>query len=273
MSKICFNGLFLDADAPVITAANRGYRYGDGFFETIRVVNNTIPLIVYHKSRIESTVSLLDYSLPNTNNIDTIFEKVLELCSKNNCSNNARVRISFSNGDGSLFDSPTPLHYLVETWPLKDNSYTFNEAGLEVGIFESIKKSTDKYANIKSSSALLYSVAMRFAKKKIWDDAVILNQKDNIIESTIANIFWIKHKSIFTPPLSEGCVNGVMRRFLMEKLSVVEKYGTLNDLQNADEIFLTNAVRGIRWVKGFNQSRFTNKVAFQIFETFLSKID
>ncbi|HMF70840.1 MAG TPA: aminotransferase class IV, partial [Flavitalea sp.] len=79
----------------------------------------------------------------------------------------------------------------------------------------------------------------------------------------------------FTPPLSEGCVAGIMRRFLLRELpqygfDIEEKPLTISDIENADECFLTNAISGIRWVREFRKTTFTNSITAEIFQQFIA---
>ncbi len=109
-----------------------------------------------------------------------------------------------------------------------------------------------------------------FAQKNKLDDAIILNAFERICESAIANIFIIKGESVFTPPLSEGCVAGVMRRWMLEKFSlknyaVTEKELSIEEVLDADEFFLTNSIHPIRWVKTFREKNYGNKKVKEIY--------
>ncbi len=250
MSAICFNGKYFREQEAILPASNRAYRYGDGFFETMRIWNENILLSAYHKNRIEKTIDLLQYKAPVGFSTEKLFREIITLCIANNCGSSARVRLSFSNGNGGLSDLNHPFNYLIETWPIATSPYPFAETGLTVGIFPAIRKSCDKYANIKSSSALLYSLASRYALQQQWDDCIVLNQHGNICETTIGNIFWIKNDQIFTPALTEGSVAGVMRAWLLDNIkNVQETTGTPQDLEEADELFMTNAIKGIHPIK------------------------
>ncbi len=275
MHSIYFNGQFFPADQPVIHADNRSYRYGDGFFKTIRLTNGRAPLIDYHLRRIRQSMKLLNYITPEDllAKIETI---IAELAARNNCSDSARIRLSFSNGRGSLYEPAGKPDCLIEATPLASPEAALMPKGLLLGICPLIRKSCDAYANLKSASYLTSSVAAGFAREHNWDDALIINQHDRIAESTVSNIFWLKNETLHTPPLSEGCVAGVMRSFLMENLGqqngvnsrirLIETTCTENQLLEADEIFLTNALTGIRWVERFGARRYTNAVAGKIWK-------
>jgi branched-chain amino acid aminotransferase len=120
-------------------------------------------------------------------------------------------------------------------------------------------------------------MAARFARENKLNDALVSNQYGRIAEASIANIFWLKDEVIYTPPLSEGCVAGVMRRHLLEKLpaagyKILEKPCSIADIENADEIFLTNAVKGIRWVRQFRDKIYSNNLSQKIYKEFIQTI-
>ncbi len=143
---------------------------------------------------------------------------------------------------------------LIQCWPLPEHLLQLNENGLHIGIYSGARKTCDAFANLKSNNYLPYLLSAQFAKQHQLNDAVLLNVFDRICDASIANIAWIKNGTIFTPPLSEGCVAGVMRRYLLEQcenitgIKFLEQTGTANDLEQADELFLTNAISGIRRV-------------------------
>src|SRR5690606_1570400 len=107
--------------------------------------------------------------------------------------------------------------YLVESFPLEPHFIALNEAGLTIGIAGNLVKSNDSIANLKSCNALVYALASMQAKENKWNDALVVNNNGNIIETSIANLFWVKNRKIYTPPLSEGCVAGVMRAYILDK--------------------------------------------------------
>lgn len=152
--------------------------------------------------------------------------------------------------------------FIIECFPLDPSTTTLNENGLIIGIAEGLQKSPDAIANLKTSNSLIYAVAAQQANEHKWNDALILNTSGHIIESTIANIFWIKDNSIYTPPLSSGCIAGVMRRFIIATLAdkgigVQEKELSKEILLSADEVFLTNAIKGIKWVSDLENTKFS----------------
>ncbi len=277
MRIICLNGKFVKADEPVLPADNRGYRYGDGLFETMKVAKGKILLQNYHTERLFSGMQLLKMEIPGLFTTEKLINEALQLCSKNGCTGLARVRLSVSRGNGGLYDSDNKLQYIIECWPLPETTNQLNENGLLIDIFPDSRKSCDAFSNLKSANYLPYVMAAQFAKENKLNDCLVLNQQERIADATIANVFMVKNKNIVTPALSEAPVNGVVRRFLLENLpaagyNVQEGKLGVEDLMDADELFLTNAVNGMRWVKQFRNKSYTNKLVPEIYRQFVQTI-
>ena len=244
------NGKIIPAADAAVPVDNGAFRYGYGLFETMLVQDGAIRLKQYHWERLLQGVALLGFELPKMLTIDKLEEQVLKLVAKNKLNNLCRVRLQLYAAAGGLYGLTTPQPgYIVECFPLGDDALLLNENGLVAGIAEGVQKSADVLGNLKSCNALIYAIAARQAKARQWNDALISNSNGNIIESTIANIFWIKDGKIYTPPLTEGCVSGVMRRHVMQTIEgIIEQPLTGEMLLDADEVFLTNAIKKVRWV-------------------------
>jgi len=262
----------MPADEPVLHSANRSFRYGDGLFETIKVFKNTILLEQFHFQRLLESMLLLKFEVPKLFNTEILKEKILLLCNKNKCDNLGRVRLTVFRGNGGLLeDEDISMQYLIECWPLNKSSNQFNENGLVIGLYTGASKSCDQFSNLKSSNFLPYVMAALFAKEHKLNDCLVLNISGNIADTSIANMFMIKNEIISTPALDEGCISGVMRKYLIGKLKdagykVNENAVSPGDLESADEIFLTNAISGIRWVKQFRQTKYSNSQTVKIYK-------
>ena len=176
----------------------------------------------------------------------------------------ARVRLSAFRGNGGLYEPGNGLHYLIECWPLDLSVNDLNPNGFDIDIYPHARKSCDKFSNLKSASYLPYVMAARYAMENKLDDCLVLNTYDRIADSTIANIFLIKDETLITPSLTEGCVNGVMRRWMIERFKVEETGLAIEDILSADGLFLTNAIYGLRWVKQFREKTYSNLQAAKI---------
>ncbi len=243
------NGKIIEADNATVSADNRAFRYGYGLFETMLIKDGKIALAQYHWERLQGGLKALRLELPKLLTIAILEEEVLKTVRKNKLEQLCRVRLQLYADDGGLFDGKTQKpKYIIECYPLEEQIYKLNETGLVMGFAQGLTKANDSTANCKTTNALVYALAAQQAKENKWNDALVLNAEGNIIETTIANIFWIKDKVIYTPPLSEGCISGVMRRYITEHAEVTEQPLTIGCLKHADGVFISNAIRRIKWV-------------------------
>jgi branched-subunit amino acid aminotransferase/4-amino-4-deoxychorismate lyase len=269
MEFIVVNGNFIEKNKTALAPDDRSYRYGDGLFETMKITNGNILLEEYHFERLFSGLRTLKIKTPALFTKQKINEQVKGLCKKNDHEKSARVRLSVSRGGGGLYDCDNKFSYLIECWGLEQ--IDFNENGLVIDIFPDARKSIDIFSNLKSANYLPYVMAALWAKENKLNDALILNQHERICDATIANVFWVKDGKIFTPSLNEGCVAGVMRKKILElpirnsHFLVEESVLTKDILLHADEVFLTNAITGIRWIKECGGKTYSNTISSKIF--------
>lgn len=260
MKYAYFNDEIVDETSVKFSLNERVLRLGDGFFESIKVENNKAIWAKLHYERLIHSSKLLRIKLDEEFTFGK-FDKIIDiLIDKNNLSQ-ARVRcVVYRKGIGQYTPviNDAGIFFTIEEFIPKNNILD------RVGIFEEMKKSISPYSEIKSSSAMLYTLASIYAKENQLDDVVILNEENRICETSKSNIFMIKTNSIFTPPLSEGCVGGVIRRVLIEHLKVKERKISYEDLMRADAVFCTNAIGEIQPVFGIERRlydlNFTNPI-------------
>jgi branched-chain amino acid aminotransferase len=275
---INYNGTLLPASQALLTADNRGFRYGDGLFETMLVQKDRVRLGDYHFQRLFSGMRLLRFELPTFFSPERLEQQILELAAANRHMGRSRARLIVFRGDGGLFDPVDPMpSYIIQASPLPAGSHRWNEDGLVIGIFPDGRKSCDLFSGLKSNNYLLYVLATFYAREQHLNDCLVLNSQGRVADSTIANLFYIKDNQFYTPPLSEGGVAGVMRRYLLESLAgagftVNERAIYPEDLKNADEVFLTNALKGIQWVHSFQDSSYTHRLTAEIYKQLIEKL-
>ena len=269
MDFVNINGKLFRADEARISFDDRAFRYGDGLFETIKIRDGKILLEQFHFERLLQGLQVLKFETDELFLAEKLKAEIIRLCEKNNCIEECRVRLTISRGSGSLQEFHNHFNIVIEASPIKNQEQS---ASIAIDIFPDARKSCDIYSNLKTSNFLPYVMAAKFAIENQLDDCLVLNIHGRICDSTISNIFWIKDKEIFTPPLSEGCVAGVMRRWMLEKVQgtrykVQERVCESADLKNADEIFLTNVIRGIRPVNRFKDQSYRADVTNSLIET------
>lgn len=266
-----YNDKFYKNGASVVSPSNRGLRYGDGLFETMKVVKGAIVNADFHFERLINSLALLQFDVPATFHRDFLSKKIGELCARNKHGNTVRIRLMIIRGDGGVFDIENRFpNYVIESWELQE-SKSLNSNGLIIDIFKGSRKSCDDYSHIKSNNYLPYILAALHAKERKLNDCILLNSYGRICDTIIANVFVVYGYEVFTPPLSEGCVAGTIRRWLLEKCTmrefdIKEKELTAEDIANADECFLTNAIHHVRWVQSFRDKEFTNIVTNKIYD-------
>lgn len=258
-----YNGKIFSENENIIGPTNRGLRYGDGIFETIKFKNATIILADDHFKRLWQGMKALQFSIPVHLTVEKLTAEINALIKKNKLKE-ARIRITVIRSDGGIYDpkNDTP-NYIIEAIKLPEDNGLLNINGLQICIYEVALKSIDLFSNLKNNNYLPYFMGAKFAKQQQCNDALILNSKGNICDSTIANIFFIKDKIIYTTALSEGCVAGVMRNWLINTLRILnykveEIIVTKNILCEADEVFLSNSIYNIKWVGSLGDKNYTN---------------
>lgn len=250
---------------------NRAFRYGDSVFESMRACNSKVLFFKDHVERLKLAMAAMRMVLPaefNTENLNTLITQLLK---QNQHHSNARVRLTvFRNEGGGYTPINNSISFLIETEPLVRN-YELNAKGLWLDIYSELKKPITKFSAFKTGNALIYIQAGLSSKSMKLDDAFIINELGNICESIQSNVFIIKNGSLYTPPISEGCINGIMRKQIFKlaktlKFLVFESPLTMYNLMNADEVFLTNSIRGIEWVGQFRDKFYSNRQSRELME-------
>jgi branched-subunit amino acid aminotransferase/4-amino-4-deoxychorismate lyase len=265
-SHCILNGHLISIYEPGVSFNNRAFRYGDALFESIRFCNNKLMFLRDHVARLKLGMTVLRMNVPAEFNTENISELIFQLLKHNTHAPNARVRLTVFRNEGGYYTPETnDISFLIESEEL-ESTYQLNQKGLWADIYGEIKKPINKLANLKSGNALLYVMAGLAKQSMKLDECFILNENGNICESISSNIFIVRNGTIFTAPLSEGCVAGVMRKQIISlatehKILTFENTITTYTIMNGDEVFLTNSINGIRWVGQFKQKYYTNKMA------------
>lgn len=225
---------------------SKAFKYGVSLIETIRVVDGRMPFIKGHIKRLVDSAPFLNFPLIDEEELVLNLNKVIEV----SFLNSAKIRLQLS------FDDQNQALYAIEIEAYIEEEFVLNKDGLKIGLYIDNFKSHSPLSNLKTGNYLLLNVAEQFAQEKAWDQAVLVNGFGNIVETNIANIFLIKNEEVITPSLESGCVSGVMRmlviNYLKEKgFEVKEEKFTFELMMSAQNVFVTNALKGICFVKEF----------------------
>jgi branched-chain amino acid aminotransferase len=263
---INFNGELLHADNKVLTTANRAFKYGDGLFESMRLMKGQLKFADLHADRLQRGMKAL--KIDGYSQMDTWFlkDKVEQLATRNKIKH-GRLRLTvYRDSEGLYTPTQNKMGYCLELQPLDEPRYFLNDKGLIMDIFTELPKPTNYLSNIKTCNSLTYIMAGIFQTQNRLDDAFLLNQNGFLCEASSSNIFvWYK-SHLYTPALSEGCVEGVMRQIVIKlakqsNIPFTEAQINPDILYEADEVFLTNATKGIQWVMGYGVKRYFNRLS------------
>jgi len=265
---ISFNGVLTDADDKIFSSHSRIFKYGDGFFESIKVINKKPQLFDLHFNRIQRASTLFHLPLQEKWT-QKYFEDQIELMCMKNGWLNARCRIIFyRESDGFYAPTRNRCCFLIE---MSESSptYPINDTGLKLGDYGLILKPSNFLSFFKPLSCIHYVLAGIYATEHQFDSVILYNEMGNVSEAYNANIFIISDDEVLTPALSEYCLDGVMRHFILNKLRnlgciIKETAISEDDLLNADEVFITNATRGITWVESYKGRNYAFSKTYKI---------
>jgi branched-chain amino acid aminotransferase len=257
---INYNGhLIASEDAPQLTIPSR-FRFPAGLFESMLVLDGAIQLFPLHYQRLERGLQQLSYPLPEWLNQGFLEEEILKTTEQDKEELYYRIRLQLARQESRL-------SFVIDAIPIKKDVFSLNETGWKVQTVSIEEKKMDATANLKLINPAFYQRGAQLTGKYNCDD-VLIKHSNKIIESGIGNVFWIRDNTVFTPPLSDGCIEGVMRTFLLQRLpqhfKVEEQSLSLDDLQNVDEVFITNAIRRIKWVRVIDDRSYQYELIRQI---------
>lgn len=274
--RIIFNGQLAEKKNIVLSLDNRGFRYGDGIFETMRMFDGKLPFLEKHIERLEKGIDFLGLKLPIARHgldfwrfeIRRIVKYYRQKYPEQ--AKNYRLRLAVFRNDGGFYTPKTSeASYILELFPLDTATFQWNKKGVKIDIFDDVRLSNDKLSNLKTSNGLPYVLAALHKQRQGLDDCLLLNTNGHIAESIHSNIFMINGNKLLTPDLKQGCTAGTTRQTILKiakamDLKIKETVCTIDNLTSASEVFLTNAVRGVQWVNSFEDKKYDNSITKKI---------
>ncbi len=266
------NDEILENDSVTIKTGNRSYLYGDGVFESIRIIKGEPINLANHISRMLEGAKRIKMRPPSFFDEDFFRTRIIELIQKSAISDGGKCRISIDRSSGGTFKPESnEVEFYIEVYPTEISKFELNQKGIEVDIYTDLKKQKNTLSNFKTKNCLVYILAAITAKEKGLDDYLITNETGGILESSSANLFVVSNGVLYTPGLEEGCLAGTMRMQIINLaiangIKVYECNILPQNLLVADEIFLTNAITGITWVSGYRTKRYFNTTSAKLID-------
>lgn len=268
---INYNGKLVEQSAQMIEI-NRGFLFGDAVFETLKVSNNTLLFLEDHYLRLMAAMRICRMEIPMNFTMEFLEEQVASLMAKVSFSN-ARVRITvFRIGSGFYTPDSNNVEFVITAQSLSSSKYQFYSEPYEVELFKDFHLTKQLLSTIKTNNKMIHSLAGIFARENEYSNCLLINEEKNIVEAIQSNLFMKIGNKLVTPPISDGCQNGIMRKQIIkllqknEMIIIEERSISPFDLQKADELFLTNVVSGIQPITKYRKKKYVTDFATQLVE-------
>lgn len=274
---INFNGEIVASKDAHLSVSNRGFAYGDAVFETIRVVNSKIMFWEDHYFRLMASMRIMRMEIPQSFSPEFLEEEIITLLKKNELEDSpARIRFSVYRKEGGFYSPATyDIGYVITAEKLSSPFYLLKEDFYEVELFKDHYVNSGLLSTLKTNNKALNVLGSIFAKENGYHNCLILNENKSVVEALNGNLFLVKGKNIKTPPLTDGCLKGILRGKLLEIIKALPGYTLTEEsispfeLQKADELFITNVIAGIQPVNKYRKKEFATEVAKEL----LSKLN
>ena len=264
---INFNGTIVSTDTGLLTQ-NRAFLFGDAVFETVKIVNDKILFLEDHYFRLMSSMRVVRMEIPMNFTMEYFEEQILALATAKNASRSARARITVYRNDGGYYlPQNNTVSFLINVECMDNTLYSINQGEYVVDLYTDFYVARQLLSSIKTTNKIINVTASIFASENGLDNCLLLNDSKNVIEALQGNIFMLKGNTLITPPVSEGCLNGVMRRQVLalarkiEYLEVTEETISPFDLQKSDELFITNVIKGIQPITKYRKKEFSTNIS------------
>lgn len=264
-----YNGNIVVDNEAQVGLTNRGMAYGDSLFETLKVVHGKILFWEDHYFRLMASMRIIRMEIPMSFTLEFLESEILKLISSNEASNKtARVKLTVTRKEGGLYTPDTnDVDYYISSRILDADFYQISDDDYIVDLYKDHYVSPSLLSTLKSNNRLINIIGGIYANENNLNNCLLLNTDKQVIEALNANVFLVKGNVIKTPPVSTGCLKGVLRKQLIEIIKLIPEY-TLEEspispfeLQKADELFLTNVITGIQPISRYRKKQFKNDVA------------
>jgi branched-chain amino acid aminotransferase len=249
--KVWIDGQLFDGEDARIPVQDHGLLYGDGIFEGMRATAGRVFRIDQHLARLSHGARALHLVLPG--GLPALQQAVLDTLAAHG-DPDAYVRLIVTRGDGPLGVDPTTCPK-ARVLCLVDRIKLFSEGTRNKGlslVTSSLRRPASDVLDprIKSLNYLNNVMAKGEARRRGADDALLLNAQGNVAEASVANLFVVRAGTLLTPPTTDGCLDGITRKTVLElaaTLGIPAAERTLSriDVFGADEVFVTGTGAGI----------------------------
>ena len=265
---INFNGTITDQSDQLIN--NRAFLYGDSVFETLRIIDNKIVFWEDHYFRLMSSMRIIRLDIPDNYTPDFLQKNILKLHKMVSKNGHSRIRINvFRFSEGKYTPDNNKSSFMISCNEISSPEFKINDGKYVVDLYKDYYLDNQLISSIKTNNKIINVVASIYAKENGLNNCVLLNKDKMVAEFINSNIFIIKNDQIFTPTIKSGCLNGVLRKNLINILkkcsySISEIDISTFDLTQSDEVFGTNVIQGLFCVTNYRNKIYSNNQSQQI---------
>jgi len=266
---INYQGNLISEKDPILKYSNRGLNLGDAIYEDVKIVKGDLYFWEEHYLRLMSSMRILRMEIPMNFTMEFLESEINKLIEANELQDHpAFIRIVVFRGDGfQLFQTNNEVNYLISSDKGDAPFYTLSDDAYEVELYKDFYCNADMLSNLSSTNRLLSVTGSIYALENGYQDCLLINASKNVVQALDGNLFLVKGKEVKTPPLSDGCRDGILRRKLLEILQKTEGYEISEasispfELQKADELFITNIRKGIQPVTKYRKAVYKTEVS------------
>jgi branched-chain amino acid aminotransferase len=263
------NGHIIKNDDASISILNRGFNYGDAVFETIKVSHGKILFLEDHYFRLMASMRILRMEIPMNFTLEFFENEILNLIEHNDLSDKTvRIKcIIYRDTNGFYLPDNNSVKYIITSKTLSDEFYLINDNQYVVDLYKDHYVLADLLSTLKTNNRIINVTGSIYANENDLNNCLLLNNNKNVVEGLNSNIFLVKDNTIKTPPLSDGCIKGVMRKQIIEIIKLMPDFtfeeASISpfELQKADELFLTNVIMGIQPITKYRKKEFESNIS------------
>lgn len=269
---INYNGNILKSEDNLLHN-NRAFLYGDAVFETIKTINDKILFLEEHYFRLMASMRIVRMEIPMDFTMEYLENQIVAVLKSNNLNVAARVRVTiYRDSDGFYLPKTNKISYIITAKPIESSVYKIENKNYEVDLFKDFYISKNLLSTLKTTNKLINITGSIFAKENGFDNCLLLNEEKNVVEALNGNVFILMNNKLITPTISDGCINGIMRKKILSlvrknnEIEVLEQSISPFELQKADELFITNVIMGIQPVTKYRKKEFATKLSNELIE-------
>lgn len=258
---IFHNEQIVEAVDAKVAATLAGVQYGWGIFTTLRAYGGRVFAFERHWERLIKHAEKA--RVPVLINKAEAKRAINDLIQANGLVN-GRLRLTILKGFVGSWRTFQERESEVLIFTASEQEHKMREVKLTISPFRLL--SSNPLAGVKRTAMLENLLAFEEARSRNFDEAVMLNERGEIVSATAGNIFWVEGIELCTPSLGTGCIAGITRAYILEiakriNIHVVEASFPLQRLLDASEVFLTSTARGITPVKSYDFKTYDDKLA------------